>query len=82
MVCGQSQQRDYILAEISGTWNKPDGPPFAQKTVKTPESGVIGVIVITGKDDARDYYFIKFSGPAAVVKSQADALTQLEHWWT
>ena len=51
-----------------------DGPPFAQKTVKTPGSRVIGIIVITGKDDARDYYFIKFSGPDALVKSQADAL--------
>jgi len=74
MMRGQSQQGDYILAEISGTWNKPVGPPFAQKTVKTPGSRVIGIIVITGKDDARDYYFIKFSGPEALVKIQADAL--------
>ncbi len=74
LVRGESQQGDYILADISGTWNKPDGPPFAQKKIKTPGSRVIGVIVITGKGDSRDYYFLKFSGPDALVKSQASAL--------
>ncbi len=68
LVRGQSQQGNYILADISGTWNKPDGPPFAQKTVKTPGSRVIGIIVTTGKGDSLDYYFIKFSGPDALEK--------------
>ena len=74
LVRGKSKQGDYILAEISGTWNKPDGPPFAQKTVEKPGSRVIGVILITENEGDKDYYFLKFSGPESLVKQQAAAL--------
>jgi peptide-methionine (R)-S-oxide reductase len=71
---GKSQQGEYVLADISGTWKMPDGPPFARKTVDKPGSRVIGVILVTNKGSAKDYYFFKLSGPDALVKNQAKAL--------
>ena len=74
LVRGKSEQGDYFLVDISGTCKKPDGPPFAQKTIDKPGSRVISVILATDKDNVTDYYFIKFSGPDALVKSQAATL--------
>jgi peptide-methionine (R)-S-oxide reductase len=71
---GKSDQGEYILADIYGTWKKPDGPPFARRTIDKPGSRVIGVILITGDGDSKDYYFLKLSGPDALVKSQAKVL--------
>jgi hypothetical protein len=64
----------YFLADVSGTWKKPDGPPFAQKTIDKPGSRVIGVVLVVEKEDTKDYYFLKLSGPDGLVKSQAPAL--------
>lgn len=71
---GKSKQGEYYLADISGTWKKPDGPPFARKTIDKPGSRVIGVVLITGEGEKQDYYFLKLAGPDALVKSQSDAL--------
>jgi hypothetical protein len=64
----------YILVDTKGTWNKPDGPPFARKTIATPDSRVLNVIVIEQKDGAEDYYFLKLSGQQEVVGKLTDAL--------
>lgn len=74
MTQGKCNAGSYILVDTAGTWNKPDGPPFAQKTVATPNSRVLNVIVIEEKEDAKDYYFIKLSGQKDVVGGQAKAL--------
>jgi gluconolactonase len=71
---GKCTAGSYILVDISGTWNKPDGPPFARKTVATPGSRVMNVILIEEKGGEKDYYFLKLSGPDAFVKSQKGAL--------
>lgn len=71
---GKSDQGEYVLADISGTWKKPDGPPFARKTIDKPGSRVIGVILIIGAEGAKDYYFINLSGPDSLVRSQAGVL--------
>jgi gluconolactonase len=71
---GRSQLGSYILADISGTWKRPIGPPIMQKTVSEPGSRVIGVILIAELDEGKDYYFLKLSGPDALVRSQTDAL--------
>jgi gluconolactonase len=71
---GEFKQGDYIVADISGTWKKPDGPPFARKTIDTPNSRVINVIAVVTEDGKRDHYFLKLSGPDKLVRSQADAL--------
>lgn len=74
LVKNEWRDGSYVLADVSGTWKKPDGPPFAQKTIDKPGSRVIGVVLVVGKDDTKDYYFLKLSGPDGLVKSQAPAL--------
>jgi len=71
IVNGKCREGRYVLADIAGTWKKPDGPPFAQKTIDKPGSRVIGVILMTTKGGKEDYYFLKLSGPDGLVKSQA-----------
>jgi gluconolactonase len=73
---GKSKLGEYFLADITGTWKKPIGPPFAQRTVDQPNSRVIGVVLIAQTDSGKDYYFLKLSGPDAVVKGQAQALRE------
>lgn len=70
----EGDQGEYVLADISGTWKKPDGPPFARKTIDKPGSRVIGVILTVNANDQKDYYFLKLSGPDSLVKSQAGVL--------
>ncbi len=74
LVQGQSAQGKYVLADIAGTWKKPDGPPFARKTIDTPHSRVIGVVLIATVEDKPDYFFFKLGGPDALVPSTAQAL--------
>ncbi len=70
----EGDQGEYVLADISGMWKKPDGPPFARKTIDKPGSRVIGVILIVNANGQKDYYFLKLSGPDSLVKSQAGVL--------
>ena len=74
LVKGKCRLGDFVLVDIAGTWKKPDGPPFLQKTIDKPGSRVVGVILMTQKDGKEDYYFLKLSGPDALVKSQTEAL--------
>lgn len=73
---GECKAGSYILVDCQGTWNKPDGSPFASKAIPTPNSRVLNVIVIEQTDDAKDYYFIKLSGHENVVGDQVDALRE------
>lgn len=68
-VQGKCRDGSYVLSDISGTWKKPDGPPFAQKTIDQPGSRVVSIIWILEKDGKTDHYFLKLSGPDAAVKS-------------
>lgn len=74
MFQGKCDAGSYILVDCQGTWNKPDGPPFAAKTIVTPESRVLNVIVIEEKNEKKDYYFFKLSGHQDVVGKQTKAL--------
>ena len=62
------------MSPSSRSWNKPDGPPFAQKTVATPNSRVLNVIVVEESDDMKDYYFMKLSGHKDVIGKQVKAI--------
>ena len=64
---GECTAGKYILVDTMGTWNKPDGPPVAQKKIATPDSRVINVILIEKKEDEEDYYFLKLSGHKDIV---------------
>ena len=74
MTQGKCEAGRFIIVDAIGTWNKPDGPPFAQKKIATPNSRVVNAIIIEEKDGAKDYFFIKLSGPQSLVEKQTDAL--------
>jgi hypothetical protein len=71
---GKCAAGSYILVDTAGTWNKPEGPPFARKTVATPDSRVLNVILIEERDGEKDYYFLKLSGHRDVVAGLTSAL--------
>ena len=60
-----------MLADLSGTWNKPIGPPIAQQTDEMPNARVLSVILTT-KDQGN--YFLRLTGPEKTVSANADAL--------
>jgi hypothetical protein len=71
LTSGKSPQGEYMLADVSGTWNKPVGPMIAQKTVEMSGARALSVI-LTGKDQAN--YFLRLTGPEKTVSANADAL--------
>ena len=75
MTEGKCDAGSYILVDCKGTWNKPDGPPFARKTKATPNSRVINVIVVEElAENKKDYYFLKLSGSSEAVEKQLKAV--------
>lgn len=74
MYQGKRAGGSYILVDTKGTWNKPDGPPFAQKKIATPNSRVLNVIVINENGDQQEYFFVKLSGHQDVVGEHVDEL--------
>jgi gluconolactonase len=68
---GKSKYGRYFVADISGTYNKPDGPPFARKTKPTPNSRMVAVILIVEK---KAVYFLKMPGADKSVQAAAGAL--------
>ena len=66
---GKCDQGDYVVMELSGTYNKPDGPPFLRKTKPAPGSRMLGAILkLKGGN-----YFLKLTGPDKTVAAAADA---------
>ena len=64
MAMGKSPQGPYYVAEVTGTYNKPIGPPIRQQTKPTPGSRMVAVILmIQGKGN----YFLKLTGPDKTV---------------
>ena len=66
---GKAPQGEYIFAEISGTYKKPDGPPILRKSVAAPGYRMQGVILTNSGGN----YFFKLTGPDKTVAAQADA---------
>ena len=68
---GKSAQGPYYLAEVTGTYNKPIGPPIRQQTKATPGSRMVAVILmVKGKGN----YFLKLTGPDKTVAAATDPL--------
>ncbi|QDT37206.1 hypothetical protein [Stratiformator vulcanicus] len=68
---GSSEQGDYYLVDIAGTYNQSVGPPFLRQTKAVPGSRMIGVILQV-KDTGN--YFLKLTGPDESVAAAADDL--------
>lgn len=71
---GKCRDGEYVLVSIAGTYKKPEGPPAAQQTIDKPGSRVVGVVLTAERDAGKEYYFLKFSGPEALVTAQLAAL--------
>lgn len=68
---GKVGETVYHVADISGTYLKPVGPPVLRKSEPTKGQRMLGVIVqLKGKG----VYFLKLTGPDKTVKAQAEAL--------
>lgn len=65
---GESKQGKYTLVELTGTWNKPIGPPIQGKTAKAPGSRVLNAILHTEKGGD---FFIRLSGLEKTVADNA-----------
>jgi gluconolactonase len=68
---GKAGENAYHIAEISGTYLKPVGPPIQRKT--EPVAGYRMLAVILNLND-KEVYFLKLTGPDATVKAQSEAL--------
>ena len=68
IVTGESPQGKYVLVDVQGTYNKPDGPPVLRKTKPMPGSRMLAVILaVPGKGN----YFLKLTGLQSTVKAAA-----------
>ena len=68
---GQCEQGEYVVVELSGTYNKPDGPPILRKTKPMPNARMVGVIL---KVEGKGFYFLKLTGPDKTVAAAGTAL--------
>ena len=68
---GEIEAGKYFFVEITGTYNKPIGPPIARQTKAAPGSRMLGVIL--GIED-KGIYFFKMTGPNKTIAAQAAAL--------
>jgi gluconolactonase len=71
MTKGTSSQGEYVIVELSGTYNKPDGPPILRKTTPVAGYRMYGVILTV---NGGGNYFMKLTGPDKTVSAQSDAL--------
>jgi len=67
---GKVAQGTYVLADLSGTFNKPDGPPIMRKTKPAPDYRMLSVMLTTEKEGN---YFLKLTGPEKTVKAATEA---------
>ena len=71
MASGTCKQGPYYVAEVTGTYNKPIGPPIRQQTKPTPGSRMVAVILmVKGKGN----YFLKLTGSDKTVAQATSAL--------
>jgi len=61
---GKSPQGPYVVVDLKGTYRKPTGPPFQQKTVPTPGSRMLAIILTVEK---KANFFLKLTGPEKTV---------------
>ena len=68
---GKSTQGPYLVLDLSGTYNKPIGPPIQRRTKPMPGARMLAVI-LSIKDKGN--YFLKLTGPNKTVTAAASQL--------
>ncbi len=71
MTQGETEQGQYILVDLIGTYNKSLGPPIRRQTKAMPGSRMLGVMFMA---KGGGNYFFKLAGPEKSVASAVDAL--------
>ena len=71
MTQGTSPQGEYVVVDLSGTYQKPVGPPVAGRTEPAPGDRMLGVIL---KTKGNGNYFLKLTGPSKSVAGAAESL--------
>jgi hypothetical protein len=67
---GKAPQGEYVVVDISGTYNQPVGPPIQRKTKAVPDSRMLALIIgIQGEGN----YFLKFTGGKETVAAHEAA---------
>ena len=64
---GKSTQGNYYLADITGAFNKPVGPPVRRRSKRVPGSRALAAILQASDGN----YYIKLTGPEKTVSSVA-----------
>ncbi len=67
---GRAGDHEYVVVDVSGTWQQPIGPPIRRQTRPVPNSRMLAVILMHNTG----VFYLKLTGPAATVSAQADAL--------
>ena len=66
---GKAPAGEYVLVDISGTYNQPVGPPIRQQTERKPDSRMLAAIIeIPGEGN----YFLKLTGGKKTISKQAE----------
>ena len=65
---GKSTQGPYVLVNVTGTYNKPIGPPVMRKTKAMSGARMMSVILAVEK---KGNYFLKLTGPEKTVTAIA-----------
>lgn len=68
---GEIEKGQYYIVEISGTYNKPIGPPVRRQSEPTPGSRMLGVIL--GIEE-KGIFFFKMTGPDKTVAKERKTL--------
>jgi gluconolactonase len=71
MTQGEAPHGKYVVVDITGTYNKPIGPPILRKSEPAPGYRMVGVIF--SKTGGGDYFF-KMTGPKKTVGTVAERL--------
>jgi gluconolactonase len=81
---GEGHQGLYVLVDLKGTYNMPDGPPIQQKTKPLPNARMLAVIIgirwdeVQGEGDNKQtvkksaVYFLKMAGPEKTVTANEE----------
>ena len=71
----KSKSGEYVIVDVSGTYNKPVGPPIRRQTERMPNARMLGVILaLTVGDERKGTYFLKLTGPKDTIAAAASDL--------
>lgn len=77
---GEGKQGLYVLVDVQGTYNMPDGPPILRKTKPLPNARMLAAITVVqwmeDGDKKGAVYFLKMPGPEKTISANEEAFRQ------